>query len=176
MYYDRQVNLDNHPWNFQDGVAKDKIVNYIKQRSRFMVYMRSQLSFIETYGGILLRPVFTEFPAWTQAETPSTVLFGEDVLVLLNFEQDSWTRTLYSFPPEHDWVDLNTFQTYRGGVNGPYTIDTTNKVAMFQKSGSIVPLQNVTSVAEVTQKELILSIALNNSRATGYIYLEEGPD
>jgi alpha-glucosidase (family GH31 glycosyl hydrolase) len=140
-----------------------------------MVYMRSQLSFIEIYGGILLRPVFTEFPGWTQAESPSTVLFGEDILVLLNFEQDSWTRTLYSFPPEHDWVDLNNFETYRGGENGPYTIDTTNKVAMFQKSGSIVPLQNVSSIAEVTQKELILSIALNNSRATGYIFLEEGP-
>jgi hypothetical protein len=30
VYYDRQVSLDNHPWNFQDGVAKGKIVNYIK--------------------------------------------------------------------------------------------------------------------------------------------------
>jgi hypothetical protein len=58
----------------------------------------------------------------------------------------------------------------------PYTIDTTKKVAIFQKSGTIVPLQNVSSVADVTKKKMILSIALNYSRATGYIYLEEGPD
>ena len=48
MYYDRQVNLDNHPKNFKNGVAKDKIVTYFKQRSHFIVYIRSQLSFMET--------------------------------------------------------------------------------------------------------------------------------
>ena len=123
-----------------------------------------------------MQPVFTKFPTWTQAENPSTVLFGDDILVLFNFEPDSWTRTVYSFPQEHDWVDLTIFKTYKGGVNGPYTIDTTNRVAMFQVSGSIVPLQNISTVAEVSKKDIILSVALNNSRASGTLYLEEGPE
>jgi hypothetical protein len=86
---------------------------------------------METQGGALLRPAFTDFPTWTLAEHPSTVLYGEDLLVLFNFEPNSWTRTVYSFPAEHDWVALNTFDTYKSGSFGPYTIDTTNKAAIF---------------------------------------------
>jgi len=95
------------------------------------VYMRTQLFLAQNYSGSFLRPVFTEFPSWSLAEDPSTVMFGEDIMVLFNFQPDSWERKINSFPLENDWVDLTTFQSYKGGINGPYTFDTTNRTAIF---------------------------------------------
>jgi hypothetical protein len=93
--------------------------------------MRSQLASLETYGGALLRPAFVDFPDWNLAEDPAIVLFGEDLLVLFNFEGGDWNRKVDYFPTEHDWVSFTTFETYLGSVRGPYTFDTTTKTVIF---------------------------------------------
>jgi alpha-glucosidase (family GH31 glycosyl hydrolase) len=97
-------------------------------------------------------------------------------MVLFNFEEGSKTREIYNFPVENDWVELTTLITYKGGQNGPYQFDTSGRTAMFQKSGSIIPIQNATSIAEVIKNNLTLSVALKDNRASGYLLIEEGSE
>lgn len=61
----------------------------LKQRTEYMIYMRTQLKRIEKYGGTLLNPLFTMFNSTPGTETlndVSRLMYGSSIMVVFALE------------------------------------------------------------------------------------------
>jgi hypothetical protein len=149
------------------------------------MYQREQLKKIETSGGALIKPAFTEFESLNRdtdaAIDMSTVMFGDSILASYQFYDINTNKTIV-LPKEANWVQLSgEGKTFKGGDE--YTFNQTKDeiigVQLFQKSGTIIVYQG-NDQQSGSNKPIRLSIALQNDsisntpRARGFIYIE-GP-
>lgn len=142
-----------------------------------MVYMRTQLKEIELFGSTLIRPMFTEFESWNDPSDLSAVMFGSSIMMSFTLASNQTSRNV-TFPKEADWVNLRDFlETYKGGQTYAFNTSLTAGTLLFQKAGTIVPISDPTvenQTTDVKNTPLILSIALEDNQAKGFLYLEEG--
>jgi hypothetical protein len=87
--------LSGHPFNFVDQPSKDTVILSIALRQNLVLYLREQLKKIETFGGALIRPAFTEFESLNKENDTSidmtTVMFGDSYLVSYLFYENNNT-------------------------------------------------------------------------------------
>ena len=111
MYVDKNsTSLDGHVFNFTDPNIKLAIIEAGWMRQRVYMYSREQLSRIETFGGALIRPAFTEFKSLSNNLTDSqidltTVTFGDSIIASYLFYDINTTKTIL-LPKENNWVQL----------------------------------------------------------------------
>ncbi len=79
-------------------------------------------------------------------------LFGNELLVAPVYKQGELTRSLYL--PEGKWIDFETHQIFDGGdyikVNAPI-----NKLPMFVRAGSILPMRNYARTVETGSNDTL---------------------
>jgi len=139
-----------------------------------MIYMRTQLKEIEVHGGALLKPAFTMFKSLDHNDI-SNVMFGRDVLVHI-FTGSEESDFNFTLPRESAWVNLGNYEMIPAGAT--ITLRPSGPLAMFQRMGSVVPLQKfegkVDSVLDIRKNPIILSISLLQNEAFGHVYVEDG--
>ena len=110
-------------------------------------------------------------------------MMGSSIKVDLVFSQDKKQKEV-RFPPNSRWVDLNTMEPIIAPAGGKYfsiMVDAgvSNPVNMFQKSSTIVTLQDaktyeVRKVQDLLNIPLQLSVALDElNQASGYVTVEQ---
>ena len=72
----------------------------------FLMYQREQLKKIETSGGALIRPLFTEFESINRENDSSidmgSVMFGDSILATYQLYDIDTNRTI-TLPKEANW-------------------------------------------------------------------------
>jgi hypothetical protein len=72
----------------------------------FLMYQREQLKKIETSGGALIRPAFTEFESLNRVNDSaldmSTVMYGDSILASFQFYDIDTNKTIM-LPKEANW-------------------------------------------------------------------------
>jgi hypothetical protein len=110
-------------------------------------------------------------------------MMGSSIKVDLVFSQGKKQKEV-RFPPNSSWVDLNTMEPIIAPAGGKYfsiMVDAgvTNPVNMFQKTSTIVSLQDaqtyqVKKVQDLLNTPLHLSVALDEfNEASGYVTVEQ---
>ena len=73
----------------------------------YISYQREQLKKIETSGGALIRPAFTEFESLNRENDSSidmgTVMFGDSILASFQFYDIDTNKTII-LPKEANWL------------------------------------------------------------------------
>jgi len=143
------------PWFFGNPGEKyyDTILKYIKLRYKLLPYIYS-LAGATTHGGYtMMRNLAFDFPTDDTACSISTqYMFGPAFLVCpvteaMEFEADNKTinkpLTQEVYLPKGNWYDYETKQYLAGGQT--ITADAPiNKMPLFVRAGSIIPISNGT--------------------------------
>jgi hypothetical protein len=83
------------------------ITEFLNYRIMFLMYQREQLKKIETSGGALIRPAFTEFESLNRVNDSSldmgTVMYGDSILASFQFYDIDTNKTII-LPKEANWL------------------------------------------------------------------------
>jgi alpha-glucosidase (family GH31 glycosyl hydrolase) len=97
--------LDGHPFKFKTG-WENMVTEFSNYRTMFLMYQREQLKKIETSGGALIRPLFTEFGSINTENDSSidmgSVMFGDSILASYQLYDIDTNRTI-TLPKEANW-------------------------------------------------------------------------
>jgi alpha-glucosidase (family GH31 glycosyl hydrolase) len=138
----RKPSRDRTPWNIQAQTGDTDVIpifrGFANLRMNLLPYILSQAHESSQSGLPLMRMLPLEYPKdMTCRSYPYEYLFGDALLVAPVVEEgvSSWPVYL----PDGDWRELWTGKVY----SGPVTIEVEtprNRIPVFQKKGSILPL------------------------------------
>lgn len=133
-------NTDNtvtQPWSYAGYT--EYVRDAFKLRYRLGYYLYSLFRIAATRGDPVMRPMIYEFERDNAlADDSFDFMFGPFLLVANVLEQGARTREVY-LPKGTAWYDWHTHKKFEGGRT--VTVDTPlDKIPMFYKSGSIIPL------------------------------------
>lgn len=130
---------DTEFWNYGSDVVRIAR-QYLTFRYRMLPYIYSEAAAVTFKGSTLMRPFIMDFPNDPKAlQCKYSYMFGPSLLVAPVVEPGITVNTVY-LPDNHNvWYDFWTGEKYKGGrtVDVPVTID---KIPLFVKAGSIIPL------------------------------------
>jgi alpha-glucosidase (family GH31 glycosyl hydrolase) len=139
----RKPSRDRTPWNIQAQTGDTDVVpvfrGFANLRMNLLPYILSQARESSQSGLPLMRMLPLEYPKDTTCRSyPYEYLFGDALLVAPVVEEGVFSWPVYL--PDGDWRELWTGEVY----SGPVTIDVDtprDRIPVFQKKGSILPLQ-----------------------------------
>ena len=157
------------PWGY--GTATESIaVEFIKLRYQLLPYIYTMAYKNYSSGLPIARPLFFDYPQdntlWNNS---SEYLWGDNFLVAPVVKSNVTLKNVYL--PQGEWIDYWTDKKYTGSQN--YTVSAPlDKMPIFVKSGSIIPMQPVMNYSnEYPLDTLILDIypsAVKTSKFTLY--------
>ena len=140
------ANNDNtvtEPWMYPEKM--DAIRKAFRMRRQLMPYLYSLNAHAHNYGEPILRPMVYEFPDDPKVRYEDVdFMVGDGLLSACVVEKGAKSRSVY-LPANEVFYDLETRLPYSGGqvITIPAPMDRT---PLFQRGGSILPLQEEDSI------------------------------
>jgi alpha-glucosidase (family GH31 glycosyl hydrolase) len=133
---------DRTPWNIQEQTGDPDVIPIFRQftnlRMNLIPYILGQAWESGQTGLPLMRPLLLDYPTdVTCRDFPYQYMFGDALLVAPVMEEGVSNWPVYL--PVGEWRDLWTGKIY----SGPATVEVgvpSNRIPVFQKKGSILPL------------------------------------
>ena len=162
---------DNEPWSYGQQ-TEDIVKHYIELRYKLIPYIYSGAHKITQEGTPLMRAMVMDFSRDPKAvERTEQFMFGPNILVAPVLEKGA--RELEVYLPEGDWYDYWTNHKYEGKqlirVSAPL-----DKIPLFVKAGSIIPMSEVTQYIEDTHKNDTTIHVYPGNDATFELYDDDG--
>ena len=139
----------NEVWSYGKQ-AEPILEKYLRMRYELMPYIYSLGYFTHTTGAPFMRGLFMDFPNDPNvAQIGDEYMFGPAFLVAPVTSQGQTTKSVY-LPAGTAWYDYWTDKRYEGGqtIQASAPID---KIPLFVRAGSIVPLGSVIESTHDTQ-------------------------
>ena len=160
------------PWVFEEKYT-DINRDYIQMRYEWMPYLYQQFIEAEKTGLPVMRPLVLEYPTDERTfDMNDEYLVGENLLVAPIITRSARSRSVYL--PEGIWYDYWTDQVFEGGkdrlIDAPL-----DKIPLFLKAGSIIPLTNKKKKVNQKDDELYLHLYSQESgHVNTVIYEDDG--
>lgn len=179
-------------WNFKgaDGVFYQSMLRANKLRYELLPYIYSTAGKVWLYDASMIRMLAFDFPKDAKAlEITDQYLFGESLMVCpvtkaMYYKKDksahtkkqetpSLIRDVY-LPKGCDWYDFWTNKVYEGGqwIEAEAPID---RIPLFVKEGSILPMQHpVNSTEETVMPDNLTFIVYAKKDCSYELYTDDG--
>ena len=179
-------------WNFKgaDGVFYQAMLRVNKLRYELLPYIYSTAGKVWLYDASMIRMLAFDFPKDAKAlEITDQYLFGESLMVCpvtkaMYYKKDksahtkkqetpSLIRDVY-LPKGCDWYDFWTNKVYEGGqwIEAEAPID---RIPLFVKAGSILPMQHpVNSTEETVMPDNLTFIVYAKKDCSYELYTDDG--
>ncbi|WP_417940521.1 TIM-barrel domain-containing protein [Flavobacterium sp. RS13.1] len=162
---------ETEPWKYGEKV-ENNMRSMLNLRYQLMPYIYSEAWQIAKYNSTLMRPLIMDFSYDTAAVSQAyQYMFGKSLLIapVTAPEVTKWNVYL---PKQSAWYDFWTGKRFEGGqtIESPAALD---KIPVFVKEGSIVPMGNVIQNTQVKQDELEIRI-YTGKNASFTFYDDEG--
>lgn len=166
-----QDSIYQEPWAFGEETLAS-VKKYIELRYRFMPYLYTLFQDAEQTGLPIVRPLVMEYPNDPETfQCSDEFLLGSQVLVAPILRPGQSHRSVYL--PEGTWFDFWTQRQYEGGKYHLIQADL-DKLPIFIKSGTILPLGTpVQNTKEVQDVELQVYLS-GEKKAVGHLYEDDG--
>jgi hypothetical protein len=132
----------NHPYGYSEQ-AQDNFRKYTHLRMKLFPYIYSYAINTRLTGNKMVQG---------DGIHEYQYLFGNELLVAPVYKKGEVTRALYL--PEGKWIDFETHETFTGGdyikVDAPL-----DKLPMFVRAGSIIPMRNYSRTVETGSNDTI---------------------
>lgn len=137
--------VEKEPWNFSLPYS-DLMRKYLRLRHEFLPYTYTMNILANEENLPLIQPMYYKYPHEESSyEVPNQYYFGTDLIVCPMTEKiddESLNASFKAWLPKGSWYDLQSGLKYMGDrmLNIHRPID---KMALFLKEGSIIPLANL---------------------------------
>ncbi len=157
--------------------AEDSIRKYLTLRYRLLPYLYSESYRHYRTGFPIARPMVLAFPNNLHVKFnrwPYQYMFGPALLVAPVWA-DLNTMEIY-LPEGYTWVDYWTKTAYAGGQTIVYDTSDAEKLPLFVKSGSIIPMRSDAEWIDpsVPDNPLILDVYPSGEAAAFELYEDDG--
>lgn len=167
---------ETEPWKYGEKV-ENNMRSMMNLRYQLLPYIYSEAWQISKSCSTLMRPLIMDFNADTAAVSQAyEYMFGKSLLIAPVTAPDVTDWKVY-LPKQNAWYDFWTGKRFEGGqtILTPAPLD---KIPVFVKEGSIVPMGNVIQNTQTKQDELEIrvytgkdaSFALYNDEGDNYNY------
>jgi len=163
---------ETEPWKFGDK-TEDNMRKMLNLRYRLLPYIYSASWQVTRKGSTLMRPLVMDFCGDTvSVKQPYEYMFGKAFLVAPVTEAGATQRDV-RLPEFPLWYDFWTGSVYRGGqtIRADAPLD---KIPLFVKAGSIVPLGPVVQYAREKEKEPLEIWVYEGANGAFTLYEDEG--
>jgi alpha-glucosidase len=163
------------PWAW-GGLTLWRCRRAMRFRYRLLPYLYTLTEVAHTSGLPILRPLFLEFPEDPRAHAiDDELMVGRDLLVAPILRPGRMERAVY-LPAGTSWLDLRVGRWHTGGQSLLVTAGLDERVPIFIRGGSIVPLAPAMDWSEERPVDpLTLLIALgDDGEAAGSLYEDDG--
>lgn len=132
---------ETEPWKY-GTVVEENIRKMLNLRYRLIPYIYSEAWQVTSNGSTMMRPLVMDFKNDSEAtRQPFEYMFGQSFLVMPVTEPGVSKANVY-LPKNTSWYDFWTGRKLEGGR----TVETAtplDKIPLFVKAGSIIPMTNV---------------------------------
>jgi alpha-D-xyloside xylohydrolase len=162
---------ETEPWKYGEKVESN-MRSMLNLRYRLLPYIYSEAWQITKNNSTLMRPLIMDFNEDTTAVSKSyEYMFGKALLIAPVTTPDVINWDVY-LPKQSAWFDFWTGKRFEGGrtISTPAPLD---KIPVFVKEGSIIPMGNVIQNTNSQQDDLELRIYTGKD-AVFTLYNDEG--
>jgi alpha-D-xyloside xylohydrolase len=162
---------ETEPWKYGEKV-ENNMRSMLNLRYRLLPYIYSEAWQITKNNATIMRPLVMDFKDDTTAvSTAYEYMFGKAFLVAPITSPNITTWDVY-LPQQNAWFDFWTGKRFEGGqtISAPAPLD---KIPVFVKEGSIVPMGKVIQHTNSKQDELEIRIYTGKDAAFT-LYNDEG--
>jgi len=162
---------ETEPWKYGEKVESN-MRSMLNLRYRLLPYIYSEAWQITKNNSTLMRPLLMDFKEDTIAVSKAyQYMFGKAFLIAPVTAPEVMNWDVY-LPKQNAWFDFWTGKRFEGGqtISTPAPLD---KIPVFVKEGSIVPMGNVIQHTNSKQDELELRIYTGKD-AVFTLYNDEG--
>lgn len=165
---------DSEPWSYGEKV-EEIVRNFINFRYQLMPYLYSTFYEATQNGMPVARSLaidYTYDKMIYDVKYQNQYLFGQNIMVV---PTESFKQITKVYLPQGNWYDLYN-DNQLAGSQEIYTETPMEKLPLYVKSGSIIPMQNVVqNASEKPIDTLILHVYFGNNQ-TAFIYYEDAGD
>lgn len=161
--------LNQEPWCFGDEVLRG-VKKAIEHRYQLITYIYSAMRESHLYGDPVIRPLFFETMSPETMNLNDQFLFGSDLMVCPVYRPGVTKRMVYL--PKGRWYDYQTGEAFDGG-NYMVADAPLDKIPVFVKAGSILPIDPVRSFIDGPSKSVSLRLYGGQSGSTS-LYFDDG--
>ncbi|MFB3387694.1 TIM-barrel domain-containing protein [Flavobacterium sp. LAR06] len=162
---------ETEPWKYGEKVESN-MRSMLNLRYRLLPYIYSEGWQITTNNSTLMRPLIMDFnDDKTAVSKAYEYMFGKALLIAPVIAPDVTNWDVY-LPKQNAWFDFWTGKRFEGGqtVSTPAPLD---KIPVFVKEGSIVPLGSV--IQDTHSKQDVLELRIYTGKDAGFtLYNDEG--
>jgi alpha-D-xyloside xylohydrolase len=163
---------ETEPWKYGQTV-EDNMRTMLNLRYRLMPYIYSEAWQVTDKGSTMMRPLVMDFlDDATAISQPYEYMFGKSILVAPITEAGVNEWDVY-LPKSNSWYDFWTGKRFEGGQT-IHTAAPLNKIPMFVRSGSIVPMGKFTEYAGQKSADTIEIRVYKGANAAFELYEDEG--
>lgn len=140
--------------------AEESIKKYLNLRYKLLPYIYTYARINYDTGFPICRPMMLAFQEdfrCAMNQWPYQFMFGEEFLVAPVYG-DFNTMEIY-LPKDENWIDYWSGEVFKGGGILRYDVSDVNKLPLFVKEGSIIPMEN--EKEWITKGEIPNTIFLN---------------
>ena len=162
---------ETEPWKYGEKV-ENNMRSMMNLRYQLLPYIYSEAWQITKNNSTLMRPLIMDFNDDATAVSQAyQYMFGKAFLIAPVTAPNVTNWNVY-LPKQYDWYDFWTGKRFEGGqsVSTPVTLD---KIPLFVKEGSIVPIGKVIQNTQVKQDELEIRVYTGKDASFTY-YNDEG--
>lgn len=164
---------DTEFWRFGSKVETEAR-RYLQLRYQLLPYIYSAAADVTFQGATIMRPLVMDFPTDSLALAQQhTYMFGKALLVAPVLAPAVRTWSVYLPKHQAGWYDFWTSQHYTGG-NTVQADAAIQKIPLYVKAGSILPLAQAKQHTEDTANNLLELRIYTGANAVAQLYTDDG--
>jgi len=163
---------ETEPWKYGQTV-EDNMRTMLNLRYRLMPYIYSEAWQVTDKGSTMMRPLVMDFlEDATAVSQPYEYMFGKSILVAPITEAGINKWDVY-LPKTSSWYDFWTGKRFDGGQT-IHTAAPLNKIPMFVRSGSILPMGKFMEYTRQKSADTLEIRVYKGSNGSFELYEDEG--
>lgn len=163
---------ETEPWKYGQTV-EDNMRTMLNLRYRLMPYIYSEAWQVTENGSTMMRPLVMDFlEDATAINQPYEYMFGKSILVAPITKEGVFEWNVY-LPKSNSWYDFWTGKRFDGGQT-IHTAAPLNKIPMFVRSGSILPMGKFMEYTRQTPADTLEIRIYKGADAAFELYEDEG--